>query len=52
MHYTALPKVDLHCHLDGSARPETIYELALKDRVTESRSKEALINSLSVPEEC
>jgi adenosine deaminase len=23
-----LPKVDLHCHLDGSLRPETIWDLA------------------------
>ncbi|GAL31798.1 adenosine deaminase [Vibrio maritimus] len=52
MNYAGLPKIDLHCHLDGSARPETIYELALKDGVTEGRSKEVLINSLSVPEEC
>jgi adenosine deaminase len=24
----SLPKVDLHCHLDGSLRPETLWELA------------------------
>jgi adenosine deaminase len=26
--YLALPKTDLHCHLDGSLRPETVSELA------------------------
>ena len=28
-----LPKVELHCHLDGSLRPESILDLALKDKV-------------------
>src|SRR5205085_11574859 len=29
----ALPKTDLHCHLDGSMRLNTILELAEKQRV-------------------
>lgn len=29
----ALPKTDLHCHLDGSLRVESILELAEQDRV-------------------
>ncbi|MFC2091296.1 adenosine deaminase, partial [Elusimicrobiota bacterium] len=26
--YKKLPKIDLHCHLDGSIRTQTILELA------------------------
>lgn len=28
-----LPKIDLHCHLDGSVRPSTIVDIAIKDSI-------------------
>ena len=27
MNYFDLPKIDLHCHLDGSLRPQTVLDL-------------------------
>jgi adenosine deaminase len=29
----SLPKTDLHCHIDGSMRPETILQLAIQDKI-------------------
>ena len=29
-----LPKVELHCHLDGCLRPETMADLAQKDNIS------------------
>ena len=29
----ALPKVELHCHLEGAMRPETVVDLAHKNAV-------------------
>ena len=32
--YDALPKVELHCHVEGTMRPATVVELARKNGVT------------------
>ncbi|MCH4888620.1 adenosine deaminase [Acidaminobacter sp. JC074] len=51
MNYKALPKIDLHCHLDGSARPETLRELAV-ERNLQVADIESLRSSLIAPESC
>ncbi|MFL6518250.1 MAG: hypothetical protein ACJ8GL_09230 [Bacillus sp. (in: firmicutes)] len=34
MNFATLPKIELHCHLDGSLRPETIIDIAKRERVS------------------
>ena len=33
MNLVNLPKIELHCHLDGSLRPETIIDIAKKEGI-------------------
>ncbi len=49
----ALPKVELHLHLDGSVRVETVLELAKKAGITlPTTDKEELKNHLQIKNEC
>jgi len=49
----ALPKTDLHCHLDGSLRLETILELAERDGVRLAASTpEGLARAIHMGERC
>ncbi|MCM2536215.1 adenosine deaminase [Neobacillus pocheonensis] len=34
MNFATLPKIELHCHLDGSLRPETIIDIAKKEGIS------------------
>ncbi|BBH23702.1 hypothetical protein Back11_50470 [Paenibacillus baekrokdamisoli] len=48
-----LPKVDLHVHLDGSVRPETVLELAKLEGIElPAYEKEALLPFMQVNDTC
>lgn len=51
--FKELPKVELHCHLDGCLRTKTVIELAKKENVEmESLDYEKVEEMLVVPEYC
>lgn len=48
-----MPKIELHCHLDGSIRPETALELGKKlGLLTEATSLDEVIEQLRAPSDC
>ena len=53
MDYNHVPKIELHCHLDGSVRPETIIKLAEKDNIKlPSYDIEEIKNMSIAPMDC
>ncbi|WP_019615632.1 adenosine deaminase [Psychromonas ossibalaenae] len=53
MNYFNLPKIDLHCHLDGSVRPQTIIDLAREQNLTlPADNIEEIRNLMIAPETC
>lgn len=50
---TKIPKIDLHCHLDGSLRPETVHELGLRMGLIENGATLSTVTqSLVAPMDC
>lgn len=53
MDYQKMPKIDLHCHLDGSVRPLTLLELGVESgALPRGISAEAVFEAARVPENC
>ncbi|WP_312474117.1 adenosine deaminase [Neobacillus sp.] len=53
MNFSLLPKIELHCHLDGSLRPETIIDIAKQEGIRlPSVEIEALERELIAPLNC
>ncbi|MBU5484663.1 adenosine deaminase [Clostridium sp. MSJ-11] len=53
MNLEKLPKVELHCHLDGSVRPETVISIAKMEGVDlPSYDIEVIKNMMIAPMEC
>ncbi|WP_040205149.1 adenosine deaminase [Neobacillus jeddahensis] len=53
MNFSILPKIELHCHLDGSLRPKTIIDIAEREGVRlPSIIEEELLKDLIAPLDC
>lgn len=53
MNLLKLPKIELHCHLDGSLRPETIIDIAKKENIDiKSYDVDEIKKEIIVPLEC
>lgn len=47
-----LPKIELHCHLDGSVRPSTLLEIAKSQGLTDAKDIESFKKYICVPQSC
>lgn len=53
MNFNKLPKIELHCHLDGSVRPSTIIDLANKNNIEiPSKNIEEIKSLMVAPKDC
>ncbi|WP_371025131.1 adenosine deaminase [Paraclostridium ghonii] len=53
MDFKKLPKIELHCHLDGSVRPSTIIDLANKKKIEiPSKNIEEIKDMMVAPKDC
>lgn len=52
MNIENMPKIELHCHLDGSIRPSTLFELAIDLGLDENMDFDAFEKRIRVGENC
>ncbi len=52
MNFLNMPKIELHCHLDGSIRPSTLFELAVSLGITNKTTLESFSPLIRVSNDC
>lgn len=52
MDYKEIPKIDLHCHLDGSLRTETVLDIIIKDKLKLTQNFKNVKENLIAPVRC
>ncbi|MEH7438941.1 adenosine deaminase [Neobacillus drentensis] len=53
MNFTTLPKIELHCHLDGSLRTETIIDIAKREGISlPTMDRDGIQQELIAPLDC
>ncbi|WML57884.1 adenosine deaminase [Neobacillus sp. PS2-9] len=53
MNFTTLPKIELHCHLDGSLRAETIIDIAKREDISlPTLDRDEIQQELIAPLDC
>ncbi|MGB6129661.1 MAG: adenosine deaminase [Psychrilyobacter sp.] len=52
MSYKEMPKIDLHCHLDGSLRAETVLDIIKKNKLELTQNLEDIKEWLTAPLSC
>jgi adenosine deaminase len=53
MNFKNLPKIELHCHIDGSIRPSTILDIAIKEKMDIPTSNlDEFLEFVRAPKEC
>lgn len=52
MNYKKIPKIDLHCHLDGSLRAETVLDIIVKNSLELTQNLKDIKEQLIAPLNC
>ena len=52
MDFSGLPKIELHCHLDGSLRPSSVLDLLRKNKIEENLNENNIYQALRINGSC
>ena len=52
MNFQKLPKIDLHCHLDGSLRAQTVLDIIKKNKIQSNQNLKNIKKQLTAPLNC